>query len=144
MEKDGEDYRASKVTCLLCKNMNEGVSSLKMELAGAYGSHKVKSYTREATLNKGKNITVTDSYQGAIPYVMSLMTYEEPVVTRAKDGSFLIKVGKLGTIKVSGAKHAFVSEYPIEDERLKKAWKHQVYRILFASTPGAELKMIFE
>lgn len=144
MEKDGENYAASQVTCLLCQNANEGVSSLKMDIAGAYDSKQIKSYVRTISLNKGKNITVADEYNGTIAGVMSLMVYEKPEISRNLDGSIRISIGKLGTCTVNGAQDALVQEYPITDERLKLAWKHEVYRILIQIKPDSHFTMIFE
>lgn len=144
MEKDGENYAASQVTCLLCQNANEGISSLKMGIAGAYDSKQVKSYVRTISLNKGRNITVADEYNGTIAGVMSLMVYEKPEISRNPDGSIRISIGKLGTCTVNGAQDVLVQEYPITDKRLKLAWKHEVYRIFIQIKPDSHFTMIFE
>ncbi len=144
MEKDGENYAASQVTCLLCQNANEGVSSLKMDIAGAYDSKQIKSNVRTISLNKGKNITVADEYNGTIAGVMSLMVYEKPEINRNPDGSIRISIGKLGTCTVNGAQDALVQDYSITDERLKLAWKHDVYRVLIKLQPDSYFTMIFE
>ena len=78
MQKAGIEYGASDVNCILCTNVDSGVSSLQMDIAGAYGLDF--GYRRTVSLNKGENITVTDEYSGDMPYVLSIMTYEKPVV----------------------------------------------------------------
>ena len=72
------------------------------------------------------------------------MVYEKPEISRNLDGSIRISIGKLGTCTVNGAQDALVQEYPITDERLKLAWKHEVYRILIQIKPDSHFTMIFE
>ena len=144
MEKDGENFAASEVNCLLCKNTDEGVSSLKMDIAGAYGYKQVKSYVRTVSLNKGKNITVADEYNGTLPGVVSLMTYEQPEIVKSSEGVLQINIGKLGSCAVHGAIDAVVQDCPITDDRLKLAWKHDVYRVLIRIKQDSNISMIFE
>ena len=101
MQQEGADYAASDVSCILCTNTSaEGkraVSSLKMDISGAYGipdnnaevaldnansgKNNRFSYIREASLIKGEGITVLDNYGGKIPFTLSLMTYEKPEIS---------------------------------------------------------------
>ena len=165
MQKDGEKYAAQNVNCILCNNTDTGVSSLQMDIAATYDSEHICSYLRTVSLEKGKYITVKDKYVGDFPYVMSIMTYEKPEVHKTKDDAELqketaeikkdstasaeknndeiviIKVGTIGKIEFKNVKDIIIQEYPINDERLKNAWKHSVYRILFV--PDKEFEATF-
>jgi hypothetical protein len=55
------------------------------------------------------------------------MTYEKPVVSGDRS---VISVENTGKISIDGGKVLEIQEYPITDERLALAWKHEVYRIL--------------
>ncbi len=140
MQKDGTEFAASSVECIL----NTDIASLSMDIAPAYGDSRIKSYRRKVELQKGEGIKITDRYEGELPAFISFMTYEKPVVSD-ENGVCTIAVGKLGSIRVrgletsddskgssySGAVNVCVAEaYPITDERLKIAWKHEVYRTL--------------
>ncbi len=130
MQRDGKEYGARDVVCRL-----NGKPTLTMDIAGAYGDKRIRSYSRVVELGQG--VTVRDHYDGDIQAVMSIMTYEEPAITGADDESFAekktmtISVGDIGTITASGVKKTHIKKYPITDERLGIAWKHSVYRILF-------------
>ncbi len=167
MEKDGSDYCASDVSCILCTNMDgqdgRAVSSLKMDIAGAYAkawdmnkhrfcsrddengdNDSFGSYIRTVSLHKERNVTVEDSYTIDAPFVMSLLTYEKPTATEIEsEKNYEIKVGNVGTIRIEGAKGVCVEEYPITDERLGIAWKHEVYRILLLADGSHLLRMSF-
>ena len=177
MQCDGTEYAARNVECRLNDSNNSAdrnvVASLKMDIAGAYADERIRKYIREAELVNsseelysepesnadnneygvclGHKVIVRDHYDGDIPAVMSIMTYEKPVIISdigerpGKSGratsleaydkrdsdAMTVKVGDLGTIEVTGAKAAHIKEYRITDERLGIAWKHSVYRILF-------------
>lgn len=150
MQQEGADYAASDVSCILCTNTSaEGrraVSSLKMDISGAYGTSNF-SYIREASLIKGEGITVLDSYDGKMPFTLSLMTYEKPEISlpsrqgeededrlgthETTEKITSISFGDLGEINIEGpVSKTIIQEYKIEDERLGIAWHHSVYRIL--------------
>ncbi len=97
-----------------------------MDLSAAYPDDRIKSYTRNAALEKGKEITVTDHYEGDLPCpVLSLMFYEEPIVCENT-----VQIGDLGSLLIEGASRIQKELIPITDERLKTSWKHDVYRLL--------------
>ncbi len=122
MQKPGAEYAAGDVTCNL-----EGADTcgLSMDIAGAYGDERIRSYRREVSFDKNKSITVRDNYDGDLTAYVSIMTYEEPVYEGGK-----ISVGNLGTIEITGGAVADIEECPVNDERLKISWKHSVYRIV--------------
>ncbi len=145
MQHDGKRFAAKDVNCILCKNMDDApdhVTSLEMDIAGAYDDERIKSYKRTVSLVKGQGITVADEYEGELDCTLSLMTYEKPEVTSSdeKDG-IEIHVGNVGIISVEGADTAKVEQYPIEDERLAIAWKHEVYRVLLKMSDTRRLKL---
>ncbi len=143
MQCDGEKFAAQDVKCLLGMNRESGISSLAMDIAGAYDNRDIRSYKRVASLNKGEGIVVEDEYDGDMKALMSLMTYEKPEVV-SENGMFNIFVGDVGLISILGAEKATVKTYPIADERLSIAWKHEVYRILLELDGSNRLKMIFK
>ena len=128
MQKDGEEYGASQVEC----SLGHEVCRISMELSGAYPDERVTSYRREAVLEKGKKIVISDEYSGELrPAALSLMTWEKPVW----DGKRLM-VGELGSCEIAGGTGITIEEIPVTDPRLAKAWKHKVYRtqITFSGT----------
>ncbi len=145
MQRDGAEFAASDVSCILCTNNTaedkKAVSSLKMDISGAYGTSNF-IYTREVSLVKGEGVTVKDTYNGGLPFTLSLMTYEKPKImpssientietSKAKEKITNISVGDLGKITVKGpVTKALIKEYEIADERLSIAWHHNVYRTL--------------
>ena len=95
MEKDGIKFKATDVSCVLNRkperdgtsqeavsfdtaSLTEGVtvaSTLKMDIAHAYGDDRIKSYTREISLIKGEGVMVKDSYDGNLDAVLSIMPF---------------------------------------------------------------------
>ena len=146
MQKAGAEFGASDVSCILCTNEEaqggKAVSSLKMDISGAYENSNdetapgVDSYVREVALHKGQSVTVRDTYSGLKPFVMSVMTYEKPMI---EEKSKTIIIGNIGQIHVLGpVSDVIIQEYPIKDARLEMAWHHSVYRILLAFDSGTD------
>ena len=175
MQHAGEQFAAGDVNCILCMNSGETrgiadnsadevcygkhISSLAMDIAGAYGDERIRSYKRIVSLNKGEGVCVEDTYDGDLNAVISLMTYEKPEIvplenlnaedalvdttSECKPETYYIKIGDLGYAKVEGVVSATVKAYPITDERLSIAWKHEVYRVLLEMGPENKVKMSF-
>ena len=77
-------------------------------------------------LEKEKSITIRDHYEGdGGTAVLSLMFCEKPVIDQNT-----IRIGDLAACAVEGASSITVEEIPVTDERLKTAWKHNLYRCL--------------
>ncbi|MDR7813818.1 heparinase II/III domain-containing protein [Lacrimispora sp.] len=122
IQRDGSDYRAKNVT----HQLGTSVCQISMDLEAAYPDERIKSYTRNAVLEKGKEITISDHYEGDLPCpVLSLMFYEEPTVCENT-----VQIGDLGSLLINGASNIQKEVIPITDERLKTSWKHDVYRLL--------------
>jgi hypothetical protein len=121
LQKDGAAYRAENVV----HQLGASVCRISMDLGAAYPDGRVKSYTRSAILEKGKEITICDHYEGELPCVLSLMFYEEPVVNED-----LVQIGDLGLLFIKGAGRIEKEVIPVVDERLKTTWKHDIYRLL--------------
>ena len=142
MEKDGIKFKATDVSCVLNRkperdgtSLTEGVtvaSTLKMDIAHAYGDDRIKSYVREISLIKGEGIMVKDSYDGDLDAVLSIMTYEKPEIFKndSLGSSLSLKLGEAGILDIHGAELAGIEPIEITDPRLSIAWKHEVYRIL--------------
>uniref|UniRef100_UPI000A92EAFE hypothetical protein n=1 Tax=Clostridium sp. NkU-1 TaxID=1095009 RepID=UPI000A92EAFE len=122
MQKDGADYRAENVV----HQLGDPVCRISMDLGAAYPDERIRSYIRNAVLEKGKEITISDYYDGDLPSpVLSLMFYEEPIVIEDT-----VQIGDLGSLFIEGASGIQKEVIPIIDERLKNSWKHEVYRLL--------------
>ena len=65
----------------------------------------------------------------------------ETVTFEKIDGTDSFVVTSGATQIKRGPKKERKEEYPIEDERLAIAWKHQVYRILLHSAGGRGMKL---
>ncbi len=122
LQKDGEQYAAKNV------RFEEGLSrtGLSMDIEDAYGDKRVRKYSRSIYLEDV--VKIRDSYEGEVSPVLSIMTYEKPEIIPGEE--ITVKVGELGSIKTSGVINAAVEVCTITDDRLKTAWKHDVYRIL--------------
>ncbi len=144
VQKAGAQYRA--VGTVTHFDGNSG--SISMDIGAAYGDSRIHSYLRTAILRKEPEsfISIHDHYDGTLfPVTLSLMTYEPCQVERltgenGAEGDFQIMVGDLGTCRITGASKITVETIPIEDGRLKEAWKHEIYRCLVTLRGGdAEL-----
>lgn len=143
MQAAGEKYGASEVSC----NLTRG--EISMELIHAYPACGLASYRRHIRLIRGESILIHDhiafldgSDQIADhQVVLSLMTYEKPVVVHTADDTaqthLYIGGGHIspadpdrGQLEVTGAHVIAVEEIPITDPRLQKTWEHEIYRIL--------------
>lgn len=147
MQKDGEAFRAREVRYQL----SDTVCEISMDIAGAYPQEsRLLYYKRKASLIKGEEIIIKDSFSfltdTAGPcqcesglkdsVVLSLMTYEKPVLHEALTDapeSLTFSIGSLGNLAVRGGKTAKVEVIPVTDARLKIAWKHEIYRILITA-----------
>lgn len=141
LQKDGESFAATDVEYIL----DNKKAVLSMDIAGAYGDARVKSYKRTIELIKGEGVRVKDEYNSDLPVYVSLMSYEKPAIRKKEENEKLeIEVEGVGSIKVQGAEGAGIQTYPITDERLKTAWKHEVYRIVIKGSAKGKLEFFFE
>ncbi|MBQ6408503.1 MAG: heparinase II/III-family protein [Butyrivibrio sp.] len=142
LQKDGAEFAAADVECIL----ENKKAVLSMDIADAYDDKRVKSYKRTIELKKGEGVSVKDEYDSDLPVYVSLMSYEKPVANEV-DGLCEIEVKDVGTIKVRGFEsitdREMIETYPVTDERLSKAWKHEVYRILIKGSPKGKLEFFF-
>lgn len=145
MQHDGAEYGAKEVSV----SLEERKASLSMEIQGAYQDERIKVYRRVVSIEscedlmgtRDKNadkalVCVSDHYEGSLPAIVSIMTYERPVVTDEEE--LTLQVGDMGTIKISGARCAAIEVIPINDDRLGICWKHEVYRILLEVNDQSE------
>lgn len=132
-QQAGAVYRAEDVRASLTPE----TASISMELAAAYNDPRVSSYRRSVVLEKGRQLTITDRYQGsAQPAVLTLMTWEKPVW----DGRRLT-VGSAGSCLISGAEDLRTERISIEDSRMSKTWGNAIYRTLVTIT-GEEISLV--
>ncbi|MBQ7616144.1 MAG: heparinase II/III family protein [Butyrivibrio sp.] len=153
MQKDGKEFQAAGVKCEMAaegqlgdlgddnSGMGKEVCSLSMDIADAYKDPGIRSYRRKISLIKGQGILVEDEYDGDKSILLTLMTYEKPEITES-DGDFIkVEIGNLGIARITGAEWAKVQVFPIDDERLKLSWKHEVYRTLIKMDDGKRVKL---
>lgn len=135
MQKDGEAFQARDVSY----HLSDSLCEIGMDIAPAYPPEAgLAYYRRKASLIKGREIVVTDSFAfgpGASGHevVLSFMTYEKPEPAETPDsgdGTLTFSIGELGCLQVDGGSLVAIEAIPITDARLQTAWKHEVYRIL--------------
>ena len=134
MQKDGEEYRAKEVSWQLTDSAGE----IEMDLRSAYPAEaNLCFYKRKASFIKNNEIRILDSFafvtekqSGGARHevILNFMTYEKPVLNE-KQGELFFAVGSLGSLAIKGAIFEKTETIPITDERLKNAWKHDIYRI---------------
>lgn len=141
MQKDGSAYRATEVEYVL----GGAESWISMDIASAYPDDRILSYMRKASLKKGEQIFIRDTFRLAepMPVVLSLITCEEPtVLPPAESGTpglsqtntdtsetWEIQIGGLGVCRITGICRPETEEVPIHDPRLAAAWPKSVYRV---------------
>lgn len=139
MEHNGSQYRSKDVRWKLTDTFGE----ISMELADAYPEKKVSSYVRTVRLDKEEGITVTDVVScGSLQPVLSLITCEEPF-WKEETSELLIPFSETYAVlpdiqteaspsvcKIQGAAKVIKERLPITDNRLKTAWKQDMWRIL--------------
>lgn len=121
VQQAGRNYCAKAV----CYELGEHLCRISMDIADAYPNDRIRSYTREAVLEKEKDIIIRDHYDGDGVAVLSLMFCEKPAVDQT-----IIRIGGLGICEVKGASSITTEIIPITDDRLKTAWKQDLYRCL--------------
>ncbi|MBE6003381.1 MAG: hypothetical protein E7232_04740 [Lachnospiraceae bacterium] len=147
MEHDGEEYRATDVSCRMDENRSELCMELKEAYPGLDGKlqrsvilHKhseVAADTLKEASPGDRGVIMEDHYDGMFKMTENIITYEKPVAERTEgmrsSGSsepcYSIKVGSIGRIIARGVSDVTVEELPVTDERLSETWKHSCYRI---------------
>ncbi len=130
MQQPGAAYAAANVE----HSIDENKACVRMELAGAYAHPEVHRYIREICLKKGEGVEISDHYEGTLPCVLSLMTYEKPEIVDGAENSVRIRIGSLAEMTLQGVQDVRVEECPINDARLGIVWKHACWRILARMT----------
>lgn len=124
MQQNGAKYRATNVITSLCND----TASIEMNIETAYPKKGfLKEYQRFVSLIKGSHIVITDKIipQKEIPdIIFNLITYEKPRYYENQ-----LSIGNLGIAKIIGTiSDIVIEQLPINDSRLKTAWKHDIYR----------------
>ena len=133
MQKDGAAFKATDVEYFL----SDKICDIKMDIASAYPKEAgLSHYNRHVSLFKEKQIVIEDSVEfkkGDISdnsFFLSLMTSLKPAI---QGNNIVLSDAKL---QILGDALISYEVIPITDERLKWAWKDNLYRILI--TPKAE------
>lgn len=135
MQSDGEHYRAQDVSW----QFSDDICEIAMDIAPAYPTEAgLLYYKRNALLIKHKEIIIRDRFAfcsgkkaATNSVVLSFMTYEKPILQDAEH-ELKFAVGSLGCMYMTGVNYLKTETIPIDDARLKKAWEHEIYRILVA------------
>lgn len=142
MQKEGEAYRAVNTSA----DFSPSLCEIQMDIAPAYPPESgIKHYVRKARLEKSQGIKISDFYsfdKECLEHsvILSLMTYEKPLVTAQSENSLSFQVGETGSVCISGGNLLEIETIPITDKRLQTAWKHEIYRILIA-VPDAGMEL---
>lgn len=129
MQQAGASFKATDVY----SSFSDEISSIAMNLACAYPKEcGIDSYKRLVTLEKGKEVRITDCYTSHKPckVISNFMTYEKPTLIKHSSSSCSIQIGDLGHIDLEDAySHVEIETIPIIDARLQACWEHEIYRI---------------
>ncbi len=122
MESPGEEFKATNISTFFDK----GKSTISMNLEKAYDiTSQLKEFKRKVTLNKNENIVVEDFTIGKFKKsILNLMFWKEPIID---DNNIIVE--NLGTVILNGNTSIYKEKVVITDDRLKKAWGDNVYRI---------------
>ena len=135
MQRDGAAFAARNVVTAL----GDQAASIEMEIAGAYPSEAgVRSYRRTVRLDKGRAVTIADSYDGDRRATLSLMLAMEPTIEDER-----VVLPGLASILLEGAETPTIETIPIQDARLRRAWPDKLYRVLVPFA-GRELRLTIE
>ena len=120
---------------------DDQTAELALDIAGAYPEKAgVKSWVRTVTLNRGEDITITDTYDlesvsGDI--VLNFLTACDAVLQDG--GQIALRTSGLSDSRTSGAAQLYydadklaasIEEISVEDDRLKGIWGDRLTRIL--------------
>ncbi|MDD6572203.1 MAG: heparinase II/III family protein [Thermoflexaceae bacterium] len=124
MQKDGAEYKAA----VIHHELTGDGGNITTDIAGAYPKEAgIKEYIRNVFLN-ADGIQLHDYFhvipKTDSPVILNLITYEKPHC----EGT-LITIGNVGKLTLSENMSVTIEEIPINDERLKICWKHNIYRI---------------
>lgn len=122
MQRDGEDFCATGVDT----KFSDDESSISMQLKNAWPCEsKLKSYRRNVTLFKNKQVVLHDTCEGDYQAaVLNLMFCQKPEVHENR-----ICLADLGSVLVKGGKEITCQTIPVTDARLLLAWPDTLYRV---------------
>jgi len=142
-QKDGESFAACDVTY----QRTEAKASLSMNIAGAYPPEaRVRSWQRVLTLERGKAVTVKDSYEldavtGGV--ALTMMTCCEPITSTP--GTVVLPIRQHGAsdksaelIFDSALFNVDTEEIEIHDQQLQASWGKKLWRIVLAMKQTAQ------
>jgi len=136
MQSPGREFEAREVEY----SAAAGQAELSMDLAAAYPDQAgVKSWKRTIVLNRGDDVTVSDSFQLSeyrAPSSLSLLTPMEP--TRRGNGIVMLESPESANsfqIAVAGADfEVTVDPIEISDNRMMQSWGSRLYRVRLISS----------
>lgn len=172
MQKDGAQYHACDITHRLTDSVCGISMDISAAYPPECG---LAFYRRTASLIKGSEIIIRDcfAFKDGVsspkeplpgkdclqsrppknttlqaPVVLSFMTSEKPVPAEGpgtEEGSLVLSIGSLGTLRLSGGSLLRTETIPINDTRLKTAWPHEIYRTLVnADSAGTDTETEIE
>jgi len=136
-QKEGKDFVASH--CVF--NESKKATTFSVDVAKAYEADaSVNSWVRTYALNKGKNFTVTDSYDVKNNNGQSYINLLTPAaVDNAEKGKIIIKA-EGGVVSISynpQEMEASVEEVKLDDASMEKTWSKGLRRIRLRLTTSS-------
>lgn len=102
-------------------------TTITLELKACYDRRcPLRSYKRTVTHSKGKEIILSETVEGDVKPVLTLMSMHKPIVQEN-----MIALGKAAMLEIQTPFQSItVEEIPITDARLRSVWPEKLYRIL--------------
>jgi hypothetical protein len=134
-QKDGQEFAAKDVRYVA----GDTKASLSMDISGAYPPEAdVRSWRREVSLERGKEVVVSDAYELrsiSNETRLSLMTCREPII--GTPGTVLLgRPAGSTTAKPAEIVYspdlfsAYVEQIDIQDPQLQSSWGKRIWRVL--------------
>ena len=126
----GSTFKASDVKVDID---NPKFKHISMNILGAYPINSSLTYTRSAAIDMMNNSVILSDTCSIAPsdlkngIILNFITYHKPQID---ESLHTITIGS-ANVTYEGASSAVIEVLPITDERLKKAWDHDLYRLRF-------------
>ncbi|MCR5108119.1 MAG: heparinase II/III-family protein [Lachnospiraceae bacterium] len=144
---NGKDQCAGREYCANNVSVDKENLSISMDIAEAYPKDSnLLSYLRRAALiplSTGSLIRLEDKavFKDAFKdnsLILNLLSYEMPLYDNG-----ILKIGDICSFSVPFLSKCEIETIPVTDPRLKKTWKHDIYRIrMYSSGDSFSLEML--
>ena len=141
---DGIDYKYEIAAQNVGYRADDDAAEFTLDLAHVYPPEAgIVAWARTVTLNRGKDIVLTDAYDlKAVTGDLSLNMVTPCDVDAATPGTLVLKESPMADDRSSGAAHihydaevlsADIETVPIEDGNLKRVWGERLIRIVLTA-----------